>query len=117
MLKFLAIASAAVILSGCGSVPVRDRVTLTGAVVGAGIGAAVGSATAGPPGGWAGAAIGYAAGGFVGYLIQPGGCYYRNRRGEMWQVSCEGKFAGHAACYTGNDLYGYTEVPCPGRRS
>jgi osmotically inducible lipoprotein OsmB len=115
LLRFLAIVLAAVTLAGCGSTPMREQTTLGGTAIGAGIGAAIGSATGGPPGAWAGAAIGGAAGGIVGYLIQPEGCFYRNRRGEWWQVSCEGKFEAKAACFTGNDIFGFHEVPCPGR--
>jgi hypothetical protein len=113
MRRFLVIASAAVVLSGCGSVPERDRNILIGTGVGAGVGAAIGSATGNL---LLGAAIGGATGGVVGYLIRPEGCYYRNRQGELWQVSCEGKFAGNAACYVGNDIVGLRQVPCPHAR-
>jgi hypothetical protein len=106
------------LLSGCSSVPERDRNTAMGILAGAGVGAAIGTATSGPTGTWVGAAIGGAAGGLVGYLIRPDGCFYRNRRGELWQVPCEGKFVGNAACYVGNDIGGLRQVPCPnGRRS
>jgi YmgG-like glycine-zipper protein len=115
MFRFLAIVVAAVTLAGCASTPTRDQTIVGGIAVGAGVGAAIGSAAGGPPGAWAGAAIGGAAGGIVGYLIQPEGCFYRNRRGEWWQVSCEGRFPAKAACFTGSDIWGFREVPCPGR--
>jgi hypothetical protein len=108
--RFLVIASAAIVLSSCAGMPDRDRNVLLGAGAGAGVGAAIGSVTGNV---LLGAAVGGATGGVVGYLIRPEGCYYRNRRGELWQVSCEGKFAGNAACYVGNDIMGLRRVPCP----
>ena len=79
----------AIVLSGCAGAPPEQRNALIGATLGAGVGAAIGSVTGGPPGAWTGAAIGFAAGGLIGYIIRPEGCYFRNRRGELWQVPCE----------------------------
>jgi uncharacterized protein YcfJ len=88
MYKWAAIVLCATVLSGCASIPDRDRNTLIGAGVGAGVGALIGSASAGPAGAWTGAVIGGVTGGVIGYLIRPEGCYIRNKHGELWQVPC-----------------------------
>ena len=106
-------ALAATMLSGCASMPDRDRNGLAGATVGAGVGALIGSASAGPPGGWAGAAIGAAAGGVVGTLIKDNDCYIRNRRGEIWQVPCEDQRIRATGCLVGSFSGTLNEVPCP----
>jgi hypothetical protein len=45
---------------------------------------------------------------------RPDGCYIRNNRGELWQVSCEPRRATPAACFIskGGNL---EQVPCPFR--
>ena len=106
-------ALAATMLSGCASMPDRDRNGLAGAAVGAGVGALIGSASAGPPGGWAGAAIGAAAGGVVGTLIKDNACYIRNRRGEIWQVPCEDQRIRATGCFVGGFSGTLNAVPCP----
>jgi uncharacterized protein YcfJ len=115
MLRFLVVALAAVVLSGCAAAPERDRNTLIGAGVGAGVGALIGSASGGPPGAWVGAAIGAASGGAIGYLVRPEGCYIRNQRGELWQVPCHGRIVRASACFVGNEISGRRQVPCPYR--
>ena len=101
------------VLSGCAAAPDQQRNALIGAGVGAGVGALVGSATGGPPGAWAGAAIGAATGGFIGYLIRPEGCYFRNSRGELWQVPCEEARTRAEACFVGRGPDGLEQVECP----
>jgi len=115
MWRFLVVALAAVVLSGCAAAPERDRNTLIGAGVGAGVGALIGSASGGPPGAWVGAAIGAASGGAIGYLVRPEGCYIQNRRGELWQVPCHGRTVRAPACFVGNEISGLRQVPCPYR--
>jgi hypothetical protein len=105
----LAVASLAVVLAGCGGLAERDRNVILGAGAGAGAGALIGSAAGSP---LIGAAVGGAVGGTIAYFIRPEGCFYRNHRGEFWQVPCEDKLVGHPACFIGNDLYGYEQVDC-----
>ncbi len=112
MNKVLLAAVAALVLAGCSA---RDRNTLVGAGIGAGVGAIIGSASAGPTGGWVGAAVGGLTGGAIGSLVQPAGCYYRNRRGELWQVPCHGRVAHASACYVGDAFGGLQPVRCPRR--
>ena len=113
MLKIFAAGLAiAILLSGC-ALSDRDRMTVAGAGVGAGVGALIGSAAAGPPGGWIGAGVGGAAGGMIAYLVRPDGCYIRNHRGEVWQVSCDPQIAGAVGCYVGNEITGLRPVRCP----
>jgi hypothetical protein len=114
MRKVLAIALLAAGLAGCATGE-RDRNILAGAGLGAGVGALIGSASGGPPAAWLGAAVGGAAGGFIGYMIWPDGCFYRNRRGELWQVDCGDHFVRGPACYIGPDPWRMHEVPCPPR--
>jgi hypothetical protein len=64
-----------------------------------------------------GAAVGGAVGGTIAYFIRPEGCFYRNRRGEFWQVPCEDKIVGRPACFIGNDVIGYEPVDCRRRMS
>ena len=116
MFRIIGICSAAILLAGCGSMPDRDRNTLIGAGVGAGVGAAIGSASSGPAGTLAGAAIGAVTGGVVGYIITPEACYFRNKRGEIWQVPCEDRRVRAAACFVGHAPYDLRQVPCPYRR-
>ena len=112
MLRFLVVALAAILLSGCASMPDRDRNILIGAGVGAGVGALIGSASGGPAGAGVGAAIGGASGGVIASLIRPEGCYIRNRRGELWQVPCHGRTVRASACFVGNEISGLRQVPC-----
>jgi hypothetical protein len=92
----------------------QDRRTWFGAGAGAGAGALIGSAAGGP---LVGAAVGGAVGGTIAYFIRPEGCFYRNRRGEFWQVPCEDKIIGRPTCYIGNDVKGYEPVDCRRRLS
>ena len=111
MRVFLAIISAAILLSGCAATPERDRNIALGIGIGAGAGALIGSATAGPTGVWPGAAIGGAAGGLIGSLIRNEACYLRNNRGELWQVPCDGPRVKAHGCFIGPD--GATQGNCP----
>lgn len=113
MHRILIVALAAVVLAGC---TVRDRAILAGAGIGAGVGAVIGSASAGPPGGWAGAAIGGVTGGVIGSMIQPEACYFSNRRGELWQVSCHETSYPPGRCFVGSRYGSLQEVSCPYRR-
>ena len=113
---FLAVALAAFLLSGCASTPARDRNIIIGAGVGAGIGALIGSAAGGPATMWAGAAIGAASGGLVGALVKNEACYFRNRRGEVWQVACDDPRVHAEACFVGTGPGALTQVDCPRRR-
>jgi hypothetical protein len=112
MRSILVVTLAAIMLSGCASMSDRDRNILVGAGVGAGVGALIGSASAGPPGGWTGAAIGGATGGLIGSLIEPEACYFRNRRGEIWQIPCEDTRVRAEACFVGTRFGGLREVSC-----
>ena len=109
MFRFIAIASVAVLLAGCGSTPDRDRNALIGAGVGAGIGAAIGSTSGNL---LTGVAIGAVTGGVVGYIITPEACYFRNSRGEIWQVPCEDRRIRAAACFVGHAPYDLRQVSC-----
>jgi len=111
MRAFLAVTSAAILLSGCAATPERDRNIALGIGIGAGAGALIGSATAGPTGIWPGAAIGGAAGGLIGALIRNKACYFRNARGELWQVSCDGPRVKSQGCFLGPDEA--TQGNCP----
>lgn len=106
---------AATMLSGCAAAPERERNMLIGAGVGAGVGALIGSAS-GPPGMWTGAVIGAASGGVIGYFVKNNACYFRNKRGEVWQVACEDPRVKAEGCFVGNSTSNLSEVPC-GRRS
>jgi hypothetical protein len=113
MWRILVVAVAAIMVSGCGSMPERDRNTLIGIGPGAGVGALVGAGVA--SGGTAiaaGAIIGGATGGAIGYLIRPEGCYFRNRRGEIWQVPCHDLRIRAHACFIGHGPDDLQEVPC-----
>jgi len=103
---------AAAVLSGCSSAPDRDRNVLVGAAAGAGVGALIGSASGGPAGMWAGAAIGAASGGVIGYFVTNNACYFRNKRGEVWQVACEDPRVRAEACFIGNGPNWLTQVDC-----
>ena len=109
MLKIISIASVVALLAGCGSMPDRDRNALIGAGVGAGVGAAIGSTSGNL---LTGAAIGAVTGGVVGYIITPEACYFRNRRGEIWQVPCEDRRVKVAACFVGHAPYDLRQVSC-----
>jgi hypothetical protein len=115
MQKFLMVALVALLLSGCGAVPARDRNVLMGSAAGAGVGALVGWAVGGPSTGWVGAAVGGAVGGVIGYLVRPDGCFIQNKRGELWQVSCDDLPVRAVGCYVGNEIGGLREVDCPRR--
>ena len=94
--------------------PDKQRNTLIGTTVGAGVGALIGSATGGGPAAIAvGAAIGGAAGGIIGYWAGPDACYYRNRRGEVWQVPCIDPRERSQACFVGRQPGGLRETYCP----
>ena len=112
MRVFIMAALVAVMLAGCAAMPDRDRNTLIGAGAGAGVGALVGSASGNPAGTLAGAAIGGATGAVVGYLVMPEGCYFRNKRGEIWQVPCEDRRIRTAACFVGRSLDDLKQVSC-----
>jgi len=115
MRRFLGVALATVVLTGSAAASDYDRNLFIGSLLGAGFGAAVGTA-AGPAGTWIGAAVGAGAGGVIAVLIRPDGCFIRNRRGELWQVPCQGPIVrGASACYVGNEVHGLQPVACPGR--
>jgi len=103
----------AIFLSGCAAAPPEQRNALLGATVGAGVGAAIGAVAGGPVGGWTGAAVGAGVGGIVGYLIRPEGCYFQNRRGELWQVPYDEARARGMACFRGRGPDGVEQVECP----
>lgn len=114
MRGLIAVICMAIALAGCASAPDQQRNAYIGAGVGAGVGALIGASTGGPPGAWAGAAIGAATGSVIGYLIRPEGCYFRNNRGELWQVPCEeARVRGEAACFYGRGLDGLQQIECP----
>ncbi|NJL50178.1 MAG: hypothetical protein HC909_00100 [Blastochloris sp.] len=69
----------------------------------------------GPPGGWVGAGIGGATGAVLASLIEPDACYYRNRRGELWQVPCEFEVREAEACFVGRRHGELDEIPCSRR--
>lgn len=115
MRGILVVAAAALLLTGCSGMPDRDRNILIGTGAGAGVGAVVGSAVGGPPGGWIGAGVGGATGGAIASLIKPDACYYRNRRGELWQVPCDEPVATAGVCYIGKGMGRLEPVPCPSR--
>ena len=103
----------AILLSGCAAAPPEQRNALIGATLGAGVGAAIGTAAGGPTGTWAGAAAGAVVGGIIGYVIRPEGCYYRNKRGELWQVPCDEARSRAEACFRGRGPDGVEQVECP----
>jgi YMGG-like Gly-zipper len=105
-------AFAATMLTGCAASPERDRNMMIGAGVGAGVGALIGSASGGPPGMWAGAAVGAVSGGVVGSLVRREACYFRNRRGEVWQVPCDNTRIKADACFVGNAPFNASQIPC-----
>jgi YMGG-like Gly-zipper len=111
MTRLLAVLVAAFMLSACASLPERESNILIGTGVGAGVGALIGS-TYGPQGGWTGAAIGGAVGGLIGSVIRPGACYFRNRRGEIWQIPCEYPDTKPTACFVSGWFGWRREVPC-----
>jgi osmotically inducible lipoprotein OsmB len=111
----LVVASLAVVLAGCGGMTERDRNAFFGAGVGAGTGALVTAVSGGNV--ILGAAVGGAVGGTIAYFMTPEGCFYRNARGEFWQVPCEERIVGRPACFVGNDIVGYEAVDCPRRRT
>jgi hypothetical protein len=115
MQRFLGVALATIVLTGSAAASEFERNVLGGATLGAGIGALIGSATGGPAGALAGAAIGGGAAGVIVFLIRPDGCYFQNRRGEIWQTSCQRVIRGASACYVGNELSGLRQVSCPTR--
>lgn len=115
MRTLVVVALAAILLSGCGSMPDLQRNTLFGTAAGIGVGALIGSATVGGPAAVAvGAAIGGATGGAIASLIRPPACYFRNKRGELWQVPCENLPVRAEACFVGGPLVTLEEVACPG---
>jgi hypothetical protein len=115
MQKFLGVAVATIVLSGSAAASDFEQNVLLGIGLGAGAGALIGSAAGGPAGAAVGAAIGGASGGVIVVLIRPDGCYFQNRRGEIWQTSCQRAIRGASACYVGNEIRGLTPVPCPTR--
>jgi osmotically inducible lipoprotein OsmB len=110
----LVVASLAVVLAGCGGMTDRDSKAFWGAAAGAGAGALVATAATGGNV-LIGAAVGGAVGGTISYFIRPEGCFYRNARGEFWQVPCDQRIVGRPACFIGNDIVGYEPVDCPRR--
>lgn len=113
--RFLGIAIVTIILTGSAAAQELERKVFIGTALGAGLGAAIGAATGGPAGTWIGAAVGGASGGLIAFLVRPDGCYIRNQRGELWQISCQRVIRGASACYVGNEVRGLTQVPCPTR--
>jgi hypothetical protein len=83
MKKLLLIGAALLSLSACTS-------TQQGAAIGAGTGAVIGAATTGSVLGTAvGAGIGAVAGAAIGKVAdQPGKCYYKNSRGQVYIDVC-----------------------------
>jgi len=83
MKKLLLIGAALLSLSACTS-------TQQGAAIGAGTGAVIGAATTGSVLGTAvGAGIGAVAGAAIGKVAdQPGKCYYRNSKGQVFIDTC-----------------------------
>jgi uncharacterized membrane protein YeiH len=117
MRGFIVAVCAAILLSGCASMPDQQRNTLIGIGVGAGVGALVGSAVVGGPGAVAvGAAIGGTTGGVIGSMIRPDACYILNRRRELWQVPCGYRPAGTVACFYGRGPGAVEQVDCPSRQ-
>jgi len=116
MQRFLGVALATVLLSGSAAASDFERNVLLGAGLGAGVGALIGSATGGPAGAALGAAIGGASAGVIVFLIRPDGCYIQNRRGELWQISCQRAVRSASACFVGNELGGLRQVACPASR-
>jgi hypothetical protein len=114
-MRGLLIVVMALLLSGCASAPQRDRNMLIGAGFGAAAGALIGSAAGGPPAAWAGAAIGAVSGGVIGSLVKDHGCYIRNKRGELWQVPCDGPRVRAEACFVSGGLADMTQVDCTHR--
>ena len=112
MQRFLGVALTTVLLSGSAAASDFERNVLLGAGLGAGVGALIGS-TGGPGGAVVGAAIGGASAGMIVFLIRPDGCYFQNRRGELWQTSCQRAVRSAYACYVGNELSGLHQVACP----
>jgi len=110
MRGLIAVICTAILLAGCASAPQEQRNALLGAAVGAGVGAAIGSAAGNTV---AGAVVGGVVGGVVGYLIRPEGCYFRNNRGELWQVPCEEARTRAAACFYGRSPDGVETMMCP----
>ena len=109
----------AIMLSGCASTPDQQKIAVLSAGGGAAAGALVGAAAAGPTGAVIGAGAGGVAGGMVGYLVTPKGCYFRNKRGELWRVPCKDRRVMAAACFTDNGFFaiqGFSDrhqVACP----
>ena len=113
----LVVALAAILLSGCATVPAKNRnIWIRGGVgagIGAGVGAIIGSAYGGPPGGWVGAAIGAAYGSAIGSMVQEKACYFRNKSDELWQVPCNNPRINAEACFVSYAYGILAEVPCP----
>jgi len=108
LVRFLSFAFATVLLTAPAAASDFDRQVLLGVALGASVGALAGAGV--------GAAIGGVSGGVIAALIRPEGCYIRNRRGELWQVPCQGPTGrGASACYVGNDISGLRQVSCPAR--
>jgi hypothetical protein len=102
------------LLAGCASMPDQQKRALIGVGIGAGIGALVGSAVASGPGAIAvGAVVGSAAGGIIAAYAKPEGCFFRNKRGELWQVPCSYAPRGPAACFIGRAPDGLQKIDCP----
>jgi hypothetical protein len=115
MRSFLALALITALLSGCGSIPERNHNTILGSAAGAGAGALVGMGVGGPPAAWLGAGVGSVAGGVIGYLIRPEGCFVQYQNGELWQVDCKDQPVRETGCYVGNEIIGLQKVACPYR--
>jgi hypothetical protein len=115
MRAFFGLVLAALLLSGCASMPDHQRNSILGAGIGAGVGALVGTATgAGPLAIAAGAVIGGATGGIIAAYAGPQGCFFRNRRGELWKVPCEDPRIKAEGCFMGSPR-SLQEVYCPWR--
>jgi hypothetical protein len=116
MRAFIGVVMAALLLSGCASMSDHQRNSIAAAAAGAGLGAAIGFATAGTGVAIAAGAVagGATAGVLAGYAT-PQGCFFRNKRGELWKVPCEDPRIKAEACFTGSPG-ALTEVHCPWHR-
>jgi hypothetical protein len=113
MRSLVGVSMVAVILSGCAAMPDQQKRVFVDAGIGAGVGALIGSAVATGGGAVAvGAVAGGAIGGILGAYAKPDRCYFRNRRGEVWQIPCENDRPGGQACFVGR-FGNLTKVECP----
>lgn len=113
MRAFFGAVMAALLLSGCASMPDHQRNSILAAGIGAGAGALIGAATgAGPVAIAVGAAAGGTAGGIIAAYAGPQGCFFRNKRGELWKVPCNDPRIKAEGCFVGSPG-SLEEVYCP----